>query len=349
MTTDTVPHMPRHQPVTLEELAARAGVSPGTVSRVLNGKNKENRPAIAKRSEEIRQLAIRLGYRPNTAARSIIRGRFGAIAFVTCGDAGTDWYPISGLNGIHTAVERHEWRLMFNELPASKINNPKIVPQLFREAAVDGVIVNLLPVFSQQVVDYFEKQPLPCVLLNLKRKMRCVYPDEFSGSAVGVKWLHKRGHQRIGFFSRQFAPTPHYSAVDRFSGFERAMKALGLPSHRHLDLVAGPGIAQVPVLQRAEIFLKEFPDVQAVLCYEMEEAVCMAYAAERHGMRVPQQVEVMAFSERDVRGNTGLSIPTVSIPFMEVGREAVEMLRVMIEEGNREVPSVAVPYGHVTV
>src|SRR4051812_39968434 len=272
MTADTVPEMPprlpRHQPVTLEEVAARAGVSPGTVSRVLNGKNKENRPAIAKRSEEIRRLAIQLGYRPNSAARSIIRGRFGAVAFVTCGDAGTDWYPISGLNGIHTAMEKLEWLLMFNELPASKINNPKIVPQLFRESAVDGIIVNLLPIFSPQTVDYFEKQPLPCVLLNLKRKMRCVYPDEFSGSSLAVKWLQKRGHQRIGYFSRQFPPAPHYSALDRFAGYQQAMKSLGLPSERHLEVVRPRDAAAVPVLQRAETFLQTFSDVQAVLCYE---------------------------------------------------------------------------------
>ena len=238
---------------------------------------------------------------------------------------------------------------MFNELPASKINNPKIVPQVFRESAVDGIIVNLLPVFSPQTVEYFERQPLPCVLLNLKRPLRCVYPDEFSGSAVAVKWLQKRGHQRIGYFSRQFPPAPHYSALDRFAGFQQAMKALGLPSDRHLELVRSRDAAAVPSLQRAEIFLQMFPDVDAVLCYEMEEAVCIAYAAERRGIRVPQQLEVVSFSERDVRGNTGLAIPTVLIPFQEVGRCAVEMLEVMIEDGNREVPSVAVPYKNMVV
>src|SRR5271154_5907221 len=107
--------MNRTQPVTLEDVAARAGVSPGTVSRVLNGKNKENRPAIAKRSERIRRIALQLGYRPNAAARSISRGRFRAVAFVTCGDIGIDWYPISELNGIHAALDKLEWRLLFNE------------------------------------------------------------------------------------------------------------------------------------------------------------------------------------------------------------------------------------------
>src|SRR5450755_342193 len=123
--------MNRLQPSTLEDIAARAGVSVGTVSRVLNGKNKENRPAIARRSEKIRRIALQLGYRPNVAARSMLRGTFRAVAFVTCGDLGNDWYPIAALNSIHARLEASQWRLMFNELPASKIGDPKLVPNLF--------------------------------------------------------------------------------------------------------------------------------------------------------------------------------------------------------------------------
>jgi len=341
-------HMGRQQLVTLEEVAAKAGVSPGTVSRVLNGKNKENRPAIARRSEEIRQIALKLGYRPNTAARSISSGRFGAIAFVTCGDPGTDWYPISGLNGIHAAVEKREWRLVFNELPASKINNPRIIPQLFRESSVDGVIVNLLPIFSEQTVHYFERQPLPCVLWNLKRKLRCVYPDDYNGAAVAVDYLARRGHKRIGYFNHGFPDrVPHYSATDRLAGFEVAMHAIGLDPRRHLDLRPDPELPNASQVDRANAFLTRFPDVQAVLCYEMQEATCIAHAAERRGRHVPEQLEVVAFSERHVRGNTGLPIPTLQIPFPDVGRRAVEMLQRMMDVGDHDLPSVAVPYGNI--
>lgn len=343
----SLPSMARSQPVTLQEVAAKAGVSTGTASRVLNGKNKENRPAIARRSEEIRQIALQLGYRPNTAARSITSGRFGAIAFVTCGDPGIDWYPISGLNGIHTAVEKSEWRLVFNELPAAKINNPRIIPQILRESSVDGLIVNLLPIFSEQTVHYFERQHLPCVLWNLKRALRCVYPDEFSGAMLAVKWLAEHGHQRIGYFSRAFPPAPHYSAMDRFAGFEHAMRGARLDAHRRLDLLAPSNAPTLTQVEYADRFLRRFPDLQAVICYEAGEAISLTHAAERLGRRVPEDLEVIAFSERDVRGNTGLPIPTVAIPFQEVGRHAVELLKQMLEHGDRNLPSIAVPYKNV--
>jgi LacI family transcriptional regulator len=341
--------MTRRQPSTLEDIAARAGVSVGTVSRVLNGRNKENRPAIAQRSEKIRKIATQLGYRPNAAARSMLRGAFRTVAFVTCGDMGKDWYPISGLNGIHAALEALEWKLMYNELPASKIDDRKLVPQLFRETSVDGLLINLLPFFSEDIVDYFEAQPLPCVWLNLKRPLRSVYPDDISGAKLAVKWLNDRGHKRIGFFSRLFWEPVHYSALDRFAGCSQALKSAGLSTKYHLELLGSYDDPNRAAYPRAEIFLKTFPDVQAVVCYEMEEAVSLLVAAERMGRRIPDDLEIVGFSERHIRAQLGLSIPTVMIPFQTAGQRAVDMLEQMIKTGRRDIPSVAVPFDAVSV
>jgi LacI family transcriptional regulator len=335
--------MVRKRIITLEEVAARAGVSAGTVSRVLNGKNKENRPAIANRSEHIRRIATKLGYKPNTAARSMSHGRFLAVGFVTCGDTDDDWYPISGLNGIHLAVEELQWRLMFNELPASTIRNPKIVPQLFRESAVDGLIVNLLPVFSE-AVEYFEKQSLPFVFLNLKRKTQCVYPDEASGATAAVKFVVATGKKRIGFFSRRFPHSSHYSQLDRYNGVQEALKSAKIETHRHLEPLGQPGDPPMTVIERAEIFLQRFKDLEAVICYEQEEAACLTMAAERRGIRIPEKLQILGFCERDIHGNTGLPIQTVPIPFHAVGTAAIHLLRSMIETGDYRLPSVSVPY-----
>ncbi|MBC7782582.1 MAG: LacI family DNA-binding transcriptional regulator [Burkholderiales bacterium] len=333
----------RPQPITLEEVATRAGVSAGTVSRVLNGKNKENRPAIAKRSEKIRQIALDLGYRPNAAARSMLRGAFRTAAFVTCGDPGIDWYPITGLNGIHAALTELDWRLIYNEMPASQIGDPDIVPQLLRETAVDGLIVNLLPYFVEETVDYFEAQPLPCVWLNIKREVRSVYPDERTGGEIAVESLTRSGHKRIGFFSRSFGNPIHYSSIDRLGGFQQAIKLRDLSSHRHLPLQSARpdrGAFQ----QRAEQFLSSFPDVDSVICYESAEVSSLTVAAERIGRRVPDVLEIIGFSERNIHDTFGMNAKSLIIPFHETGRQAVNMLQRILETGNRDASSIAIPY-----
>ena len=335
------------QPVTIEQVARQAGVSPGTVSRVLNGLNKENRPAIARRSDHIRQVAAEMGYRPNAAARSIARGQFRAAAFVTCGDAGVDWYPIACLNGIHVGLDARGWRLTFTELPAEKLKDRTLVPHLFRETAVDGLIVNLLPAFSETIVRYFEAQPLPCVWLNLKRKVRSVYPDDAGAAAEAVRWLHAKGYRRVGYYCRRFREQPHYSVTDRFDGFRAGLKQARLTGRRYWA-PTGPGPSRFTLARdRATAFLQEFKDVDAVLCYEYAEAIALIVAAERLGRRVPEDLEVVSFGERSVRTTSGLPVPTLVVPFHAVGQAAVAMLVTLTEGGDQFVPSVVVPYDPV--
>ena len=328
---------------TIEEVAARAGVSPGTVSRVLNGKNKENRPAIARRSERIRRIAKQLGYRPNAAARSMLSGLFGTVGFVTSGDSGTNWYPIAALNGIYAALAAAQMRLLFNQIPSKMFSDPNVVPHLFSESAVDGLIVNLLPWFSDTLIPYFEAQPAPCVWLNLKLKYRSVYPDDTTAAPIGVRWLVESGHRKIGFLQRQFETNAHYSVNDRLTGFCTAMQDLQLSDHRHLPLhreAAGPTLT---VMQRAEQILQQFPDTTAAICYEQEEAVCLHTAALRAG-KDPATFKVVGIASDPIRFLTGLRIPYIRIPFYEVGIHAAEMLREILATGDPKIPSRPIPF-----
>jgi DNA-binding LacI/PurR family transcriptional regulator len=127
------------------------------------------------------------------------------------------------------------------------------------------------------------------------------------------------------------------------------MKADGLSAHRHLELIADNLSVMPPVLERAELFLKTFPDTQAVLCYEFEEAICMAFAAQRAGRRVPEDLEIVGFNEREIRSSSGLKIPTVVVPFQEVGRRAVEMVEKIIDTGRLDVESIPVPYKSILI
>jgi len=328
---------------TIEEVAAQAGVSPGTVSRVLNGKNKENRPAIAKRSERIRRIAKKLGYRPNAAARSIVSGQFGTVGFVTAGDAGTDWYPIAALNGIYAALAASHLRLLFNQIPAKLFSDPNVVPHLFRESTVDGLIVNLLPRFSNSLVPYFESQPAPCVWINLKLEQRSVYPDDTTAANIALPWLFERGHRNIGFLQRQFEANVHYSVNDRLSGFCAAMRDAGLSDKRHLPLHGETDGTISTVMERAEHFLRQFPDATAVICYEQEEAICLYTAALRAG-KLPGNFQVVGISQDCIRYLSGLPIPTVRIPFYQVGQEASAMLVDILATGERDIPSLPIPY-----
>jgi LacI family transcriptional regulator len=330
---------------TIQDIAVRAGVSPGTVSRILNGKNKENRPTMIQRAARVRELATELGYRPNAAARSILSGKFGLVAFVTCGDWGADWFPRSVLHGIHQALEEQHLRLVITEVKADRLNDPKYAPTLVREASVDGIIVHLDTRYGQSAIDYFESLNIPVIWVNNLMPRRAVYPDDEPAARMLTEQLIAEGHRKIGYvrFGQEFVA--HYSVAARREGYRAAMAAAGLPTREwERDY---PGEALFGAEKMAAEFMDVCGDCTAAVCYEVSEAVTLHAAAARCGRRVPEDLKIVAFHEREVRSHTGLEIPTMLIPFYEIGYSAATML-MRISDGKVKNPaSVAVEYGPV--
>jgi len=332
--------------VTIEQIAKKAGVSAGTVSRILNGRTKANRPAIAKRAAKIRKIASDLGYRPNLAARTMLSGRFGQFAFVTCGDLGFDWFAPTLLHGIHEASEAIDARLVINELSGSQLADDDQLPRLFSEQAVDGMLINLDAKLTDTHIEVFDSQPVPAVLLNLKRKTRSVYPDDREGGRHAARHLIGVGRKNIGFMMLEpLAFSPHYSCVDRRDGVLDVLKDAGLGGDRMLfghadyERAKGNGIALV------DAFLDQHKDLDAVVCYSMMEAVVLFVAATLRGIKVPDDLHPVVFHHQAAHAETGVPMDTMVIPFKQVGLQAVQMLNGMIDAGApRRVEARCLPY-----
>jgi DNA-binding LacI/PurR family transcriptional regulator len=333
--------------VTIEQIAARAGVSPGTVSRVLNGRNKENRAAIAARARRIRDIALDMGYRPNVAARSMLTGRFGLVAMLTCGSDEFEWFPRPLIHGLCDGLNAVDSRLVINEFPEQGLRDPEYLPRLLTETAVDGLIVHLNPAHADAFTKFFRDERLTSIFVNMNQKHRCVYPDDFQGGMMLAQWLIERGHKRIAYFGRKTIANnaPHYSEAERHQGIFAAIEQAGLPKPFHLS--ADPAGNKQP--ERMRIVASEFADrmgqATAVICYEIEELTALMYELSLRGVRVPDDIVLATFHEREFRAVVGSArLPTAMVPFRDVGLRAVRMLSEAIESGDRNLRSVAVPY-----
>ncbi|MEO0514912.1 MAG: LacI family DNA-binding transcriptional regulator [Planctomycetota bacterium] len=336
-------------PATLQQIADKAGVTRSQVSRVLNGRYKENRPAIAQRAANIRQIAEELGYRPNAAARSTSNGRFGQAAFITCGDLGFDWFAPELLHGIHQGLDRTGDRLMVNELSGEELADENKVPRLFRESAVDGMLVNIDAKLPRRIVDMFDVQPVPTVLLNQKRETRAVYPDEYAGGRSAAEYLLADGRRDIAFLYLQPAErSPHFSRMDRLRGFQDAMHDAGLPGDRVLAGDPGYHGSLGNGEKIVDAFLASHPKLDAVVCYSLPEAGSVYLAAAKRGLSVPDDLRVLVFNHQLAHAQTGIPADTMLVPFEQVGRQAVDMLSAMGRgESTRRPPAVRVPYQHI--
>lgn len=331
--------------VTLQQIADQAGVTRGQVSRVLNNRYKENRPAIARKAQKIRDIAAELGYRPNTAARSITRGNFGQVAFVTCGDLGFDWFAPELLHGVHQAIEQAGQRLMISEMSAERMADAQHMPKLFSESSVDGMLINLDGKLSGDALDAFDAQPVPIVLLNQKRKTRCVYPDEVAGGAAAARHLLDDGRKKIGYVClTPESNSPHYSRFDRLDGVRSELSRAG---HKLCCVLDGDERYEGH-LGNGEQVVSELLDnhikLDAVVCYSLTEALAVYLASIRRGLNVPDDLRIVVFNHQLAHSQTGVPIDTVIVPFKRVGLHATQMLRSMIDKGAKRPRSQAISY-----
>lgn len=333
-------------PVTLQQIATRAGVTRSQVSRVLNGRYKENRPAIAQRADKIRAIAAEMGYRPNLAARSVSEGRFGQMGFVTCGDLGFDWFAPALLHGIHRQLEAGDQRLVLHELSGERMADAGDIPKLFQQSAIDAMLVNLDPKLPGTVLDRFDAQPVPTVLLNQKRTTRAVHPDENAAGALALRHLLSIGCKRPAYVClRPSRPGEHFSRTDRFGGAAEAFRVeRGRPLAR-LDGAAGyrPAAGNGPAL--IEAFLDATPEADGMICYSLQEAGALLLVAAKRGIRVPEDLKVVVFHDQVAHAMTGMPLDTLIVPFREVGEAAVKMADAMVTgDGERRLSATVVPY-----
>jgi LacI family transcriptional regulator, galactose operon repressor len=327
---------------TITQIAQAAGVSAGTVSRVLNGKGDSVRPAAARRAEEIRRIAKEYGYLPNLAARNIRSGRFGSVAFLSCSDIGADVFELPVLHGIQSALAPLRLRLTMCELSKVAFESPATIPHVFKESSVDGLLIDYLFDVPGRATELIRSSHVPVVWLNRKRELNAVYPDDFAGGHMAARYLISMGHKKLAFASyHETDGFNHYSVLDRSDGFSAALFEAGLKPVAN-EITDGFTMGRAP--ERAMRLLSQPDRPTAVVCYEKHEAVAVWVAAVALGIKIPQELSILAFNTDRLRNQTGLPITTAIVPLAEVGRQAVAMLQEAIEVGDAEQPARPIPY-----
>jgi DNA-binding LacI/PurR family transcriptional regulator len=313
--------------VTLDSVAAAAGVSRDTVSRVLNGKTKEVWPTVIRRAARIRRIATEMGYRPHAAARAMSEGRFGTVALLLSTEAGRSTLPMTMLDGIHDALSRRGMNLMIAKLPDKKLTSEGFVPKVLREWMADGLLINYNRTIPERMIDLIEGHHVPAVWINCKRDADCVYPDDFGGGRTATEYLLKLGHRDIAYmeFSAGELELRHYSEADRRAGYEEAMREAGLATRLFAPGADDGGAAELDLALR---WLSRPRRPTAVVAYSHGAAV--QHAAALTGLRVPADLSVVSFGEKSTRP-LGRPETVALVPAGAVGERAVEMLLVKLK------------------
>lgn len=318
----------RSEQTTLDAIAREAGVSKITVFRVLNGKGKGMRKPALERAERIKEIAERLNYRPNLAARSVRTGRFNAVTLLISRSPERSFLPKELLYGIHDELAERDQHLNIARLGDETLTSAAVVPKLLRELSSDGLLVNYHTGAPLDMIKHLHRFHIPSVWINAKRAYDALYPDDHDAGRSAAAHLLGKGHRRIAFISFQLSE--HYSVADRREGAAEELAKAGLSLELITLPVGGavPSSDDLPLQTALQVLRRPLPErPTAFITYSEIEAIPLFTASIALGLKIGKDVSFISFYPEQQLRICGVPLTTLATPEFKLGSEAVKMLQ----------------------
>lgn len=301
---------------TISDVARVAGVSPMTVSRVINGEANV-RPTTR---DTVNRAIGELNYAPNPAARSLAGGERTRVGLLYAN-------PSAGfvgefLIGSLDQATRRDVQLIFEQCPAEEQGVD--VARRLVEDRIDGVVLTPPLCESAAVLAVFADAGIPIVLVATARPPEgqlAVSIDDRLAARRMTEHLIGLGHRRIGHITGD----PNVSASgERRAGYAEALAAAGLPAD---DALVAPGrFTYRSGLDAAEQLLSLPEPPTAIFAANDDMAAAAIAAAHRHGLEVPADLTVCGFDDTTMATAIWPELTTVKQPIADMARAAVAML-----------------------
>lgn len=270
-------------PVTIYEIAERAGVSSSTVARILRGDVKESHRRSAETAKLIRRLAREMGYRTNLRARAFSRGRTHGIGLLYTDDAWIfEGMNTQVVNSLVRSLQRSKYHLVFAPIDASGAWE-----EIVLGGQIDGgVVFQSLPT---EVLTTLQERELPLVLLgdDSDPTISQVVVDDVAGAYAATKHLLGLGHKRILFFVHDTIK-PHCSIAERLAGYRAAMDEAGLQRRE---------CVRVPEEDAIDVLVRGSDRPSGIVCYCNLEATLIVHAMWQYGVSIPGDLSIVGFND----------------------------------------------------
>ncbi|MEU6772755.1 LacI family DNA-binding transcriptional regulator [Streptomyces sp. NPDC046759] len=316
---------------TLEEVAARAGVGRGTVSRVINGS-----PRVSDATRAAVEAAVaELGYVPNTAARALAANRTDAIALVVPEPETrffAEPYFSDMLRGVGSELSDTELQLLL--IFAGGDRERARLAQYLAAHRVDGVL--LVSVHADDPLpDLLAQLEIPAVISGPRsagETLTSVDSDNYGGARSAVEHLLSRGRGRVAHITGRHDV---YGAQRRVDGYRDALRDAG----REVDqLLVAPGDFTEEGGRRAMAeLLDRRPDLDAVFAGSDVMAAGARQVLREAGRRIPDDVALVGYDDSAIARHMDPPLTSVRQPIEEMGRAMIDLL--LTEIADRRPPT----------
>jgi len=314
--------------VTIHDVARHAGVSPMTVSRVINSETNVRDETRAKVNASIKALR----YSPNLAARSLASADTVHIGFLYANSTAAYLSELllgslkqSGLSGCQLVLEQ-----------CDDLETERKAIQRMVAGGVDGVILPAPLCDSEDALKTVVSAGIPSVLVTAGRPapgFPAVSVNDFEAAREMTRYLLSLGHRRIGFINGH---PGHSASAQRFRGYMEGMTEAGLEVGA--DQVAQGFFTYRSGLEAAERLLTNSFNPTAIFASNDDMAAATMAVAHRKGLDVPHDLSVAGFDDTPLATMIWPELTTVRRPISDMAREAVRLLIAQVRAKRHGVP-----------
>jgi LacI family transcriptional regulator len=313
---------------TIHDVARHAGVSPVTVSRVLNRSARVS-PAT---EERVRRAMAELGYVPSSAARSLRLRQTRTLALLVPDITNPFWTTVA--RGVEDAAQSCGYSVFLGNTDENPSKQRDYLMALVGQR-VDGVIV--APYDSNpDGLALLQQKRIPTVLIDRRVEgwhADTVIGDSLAGACALVTHLIALGHRRIAMIS---GPASTTTATDRVAGYCLALQQAGLPLAPELVCFGEYRPASGERLTAAVLGLDPRPT--AIFAANNLIAIGVIAAVGRAGLRIPEDVAVVAFDDLPDAARVFPFLTVAVQPAYEMGATAARLLLNRLESGPGHQP-----------
>lgn len=301
---------------TIADVAARAGVSPITVSRALREPSRVSEPLRRRIEAAVRALS----YVPDLHARALASARTNVVGVLIPSISNTVFADV--LRGIHDRAEKTDLQVQFSNTRYSPVEEERLIKLYLSQSPAAMIVVGIdqTPAAAEMlraaeipIVQIMELGPDPFDMM--------VGLSQYDAGRAMAEHLLSAGYCRIAFLAARLDPRSNR----RMAGFRAVMAEAGLDDDSLIVQTKAPSSVAMGCELLREIFRRR-PDVDAVFCNNDDIALGALFESQRMGIRVPEQLGIAGFNDFEMMAAAEPPITSVATERYQMGVTAMDMI-----------------------
>lgn len=328
-------------PVTIRDIALKLNISISTVSRALRGVpevNPETKKAVL-------EMAKKLHYEPNYVAQSLRKNKTNTLGIIVP-DLVTHFFS-SNISGIQEMAARNGYNVMIcqsNESLETEISNINTLVG----SRVDGLLISLSrETNTYEHLEFLVERSIPLVLFDRiyeKLKTTKITVDDHDGAFNATEHLIRQGCKRIAHLS---GPPELSISKNRLQGYLDALKANNVEVKE--ELIIHSSLAKEDVIDQTQRLLNMPEPPDALFAINDPVAIQAMLVLEEKGVRIPEEVAVVGFTNEPASALIKPSLTTVAQPAYQMGQIAASHILTQINQPDDFIPQNIILNTHLII